>query len=65
MEPVRKSDPTPVDDVRKIRELLSAEFGNDVRKLGQHAQRVAEEFQERLGLKRIERPNRSENNAEN
>jgi len=42
---------TPVDDVRRIRTRLSRQFGNDVRKLGEHARRVAEEYRRKLGLK--------------
>jgi hypothetical protein len=41
---------TPVDDVRRIRERLSGEFGNDVRRLGEHARKVAEEYRDKLGL---------------
>ncbi|NLX13389.1 MAG: hypothetical protein GXY44_07025, partial [Phycisphaerales bacterium] len=34
--------PTAVDDVRRLRERLSAEFDGDVRRLAEHAERVVE-----------------------
>jgi len=47
----RRDAATPVDDVRRVRERLSREFGNDVRQLGEHARKVAEEYRGKLGLK--------------
>lgn len=44
---------TSVDDVRRIREKLSRQFDNDVRRLAEHAQKLADEQCERLGLKRV------------
>ncbi|MEK6674160.1 MAG: hypothetical protein AABZ47_00730 [Planctomycetota bacterium] len=45
---------TPVDDVRRVRERLSAEFNQDVSKLIDHAQKTAAPYHEKLGLKREE-----------
>ncbi len=45
---------TSVDDVRRIREQLSAEFGNDVQALAEHARQVTEQCREQLGLVRQE-----------
>ena len=54
VEPViRKQEETPVDDVRRVREKLSAEFGNDVEKLAEHARKVADEYRTKLGLKSV------------
>lgn len=47
---------TPVDDIRRVRERLSAEFGNDVDRLAEHARKVAEEYRSKLGLKRVPPP---------
>lgn len=44
-------DLTSLDDVRRVRERLSAEFDNDIRRLAEHAQRVAEQYQASLRLK--------------
>ncbi len=52
---VRKQEETPVDDVRRIREKLSAEFGNDVGKLAEHARKVAEEYRTKLGLRTVKK----------
>lgn len=56
MEPARKPEPTPVDDVRLVRENLAREAGNDIGKLIEHANRVADELREKLGLKHPEPP---------
>jgi len=57
VEPVvRKQEETPVDDVRRVREKLSAEFGNDVGKLAEHARKVADEYRAKLGLKSVKNP---------
>lgn len=57
IEPVvRKQEVTPVDDVRRVREKLSAEFGNDVERLVEHARQVTDEYRNKLGLKSIKSP---------
>lgn len=43
---------TPVDDVRGIRNRISAECGNDVRRLAAHVNQIGEALCERLGLRR-------------
>lgn len=48
---VRKQEATPVDDVRRVREKLSAQFDNDIDKLAEYACKVAEEYREKLGLR--------------
>lgn len=54
---------TPVTDVRRVRERLSAEFRNDPRLLAQHAEEVAARLQAKLGLRPVthdhERPDAS------
>ncbi|MBI4579970.1 MAG: hypothetical protein HY718_09730 [Planctomycetes bacterium] len=47
----RKTDETPVDDVRRVREKLSAETENDVHRLADRAKKTAEMLREKLGLK--------------
>lgn len=46
-----QTEETPVDDVRRVREKLSAEAGNDVHRLAAHARKVAEQMSKRLGLR--------------
>ncbi len=46
-----KTEETPVDDVRRVRKKLSAETGNDVNRLADHARQTAEKLREKLGLK--------------
>jgi len=48
---LREREVTPVDDVRHVREKLSAAFGNDVEKLAMHARKVAKEYAQKLGLR--------------
>ncbi|MBI2434496.1 MAG: hypothetical protein HYV26_16685 [Candidatus Hydrogenedentes bacterium] len=45
---------SPVDDVRRIREKLSRETGNDVRLLAERSRAIAEKLREKLGLKSTE-----------
>ncbi len=47
----RKTDQTPVDDVRRVRRKLSEETGNDVNRLADRARRTAEKLREKLDLK--------------
>lgn len=47
----REHETTPVDDIRRVRERLSAEFDNDVNRLAEHARKVAENLRKKLGLK--------------
>jgi hypothetical protein len=46
----------PVDDVRRIREALSARFGNDVRQLGEYARRIGEQKAAELGCPTVHKP---------
>lgn len=48
--------PTPVDDVRRIRERLTREAGGDIAKLAEEANLVAERLRKQLGLKIVEPP---------
>ncbi|MCC7291055.1 MAG: hypothetical protein IT449_03220 [Phycisphaerales bacterium] len=50
-KPVPKKEETCVDDVRRVREKLSDETGNDVNRLADHAQQITERLKEELGLK--------------
>jgi hypothetical protein len=45
---------TAVDDVRRVRERLSAETGNDVNRLADRARETAEKLRDKLGLKPVE-----------
>ncbi len=47
----RKSEETPVDDVRQVREKLSREADNDVNRLADRARQAAEKLRDQLGLK--------------
>ena len=52
VKPARtKTEETPVDDVRRVREKLSRETGNDVNRLADRARQVAEKLRDKLGLK--------------
>jgi hypothetical protein len=46
----RKTEETPVDDVRRVRRKLSEETGNDVRRLVDRAHETAERLRDKLGL---------------
>ncbi len=48
----RRIEETVVDDVRRVRERLSAETGNDVNRLADRARETAEKLRDKLGLKR-------------
>jgi len=47
----RKAEDTPVDDVRRVREKLSRETGNDVNRLADRARESAEKLRNELGLR--------------
>jgi hypothetical protein len=49
-------EPTPVDDVRRVREHLHEQFGGDIRKLAEHARRVTESLRVKLGLRIVTTP---------
>ena len=52
VKPARtKTEETPVDDVRRVREKLSRETGNNVNRLADRARQVAEKLRDKLGLK--------------
>ncbi|MFH0981618.1 MAG: hypothetical protein V2A79_08780 [Planctomycetota bacterium] len=51
----RTTEETPVDDVRRVREKLSAETGNDVHRLADRARQATEKLREKLGLRPAER----------
>lgn len=51
----RKTEETSVDDVRKVREKLSREAGDDINRLADRAREVAESLRDKLGLKRVKR----------
>ena len=52
MSEVRKIDhePTPVDDIRRVRDRLNREFDGDVHRLAAHARQVTENLRLQLGL---------------
>ena len=45
------AEQTPVDDVRRVRERLSRETGNDVNRLADRARQAAEKLRATLGLR--------------
>ena len=47
----KKAEETPVDDVRRVREKLSRETGNDVGRLIDRARDAAQKLRDKLGLK--------------
>jgi hypothetical protein len=47
----KRTEETAVDDVRRVREGLSAETGNDVNRLADRARETAEKLRDKLGLK--------------
>lgn len=51
-----ESEPTPVDDVRRVRERLSREAGGDIHKLVEESNRFFEIYREKLGLKLVKLP---------
>lgn len=57
MSKFEEREVTSVDDIRRVRERLSAEFDNDVDRLAEHARKVAENYREKLGFKRVMPPN--------
>ena len=46
-------DDSPVGDVRRVRESLSRQFDNDVRKLAEHAKQVTDALAGERGLRRV------------
>ena len=54
----KSHEATPVDDVRRVREEIHEEFAGDIRKVADHANQVAEEYREKLGLKVVLPPAR-------
>ncbi len=44
-------DQTPVDDVRRVREKLSQETGNDINRLADRVREAAEKLRDKLGVK--------------
>jgi hypothetical protein len=46
-----RREPTPVDDVRRVRQRLSRESAGDIRRQIQQANQVAEHWRQKLGLK--------------
>jgi hypothetical protein len=51
VKPARNTEETPVDDVRRVREKLSRETGNDVNRLADLARESAEKLRDELGLR--------------
>lgn len=49
----RMRERTPVDDVRRVREKLSARFDNDVDQLAEYVHEVARELRGKLGLRPV------------
>ena len=47
---------SPVEEVRAVREALSARFGQDIDRLADHASEVAAPLREKLGLRTVTPP---------
>ena len=43
-------EPTPVDDIRRVRDRLNRQFDGDVYRLAAHAREVTERLRQQLGL---------------
>ena len=56
--PKIKQSQTPVDDLRRVREKIHDECGGDLRKLAARANKTAEEYRQKLGLKVVQPPAR-------
>ncbi len=52
-KPVPRKEASCVDEVRRVRERLSEETGNEVHRLADHAQRITEQLKDELGLKTL------------
>lgn len=52
-KPAEPREPNAVDDVRRVRERLSDEFGGDLRRLAEHAEQVTEQHRETLRLRPV------------
>ena len=52
----RPSEPTAVDDVRRVRERLDRESDGDIYKHIEQSNRALEEYCEKLGLKVVQSP---------
>ncbi len=50
-----EADETALDDVRRVREKLSEETGDDTDRLADRAHEIAEQLSDRLGLKPVHR----------
>jgi hypothetical protein len=53
---VQRNEQTPVDDVRRVRRRISGEAGGDIHRQIEESQRIAELYQDRLGLKAVPAP---------
>lgn len=49
----RQEDESPVGDVRRVRERLSKQFGNDVRRLAEYVRQVGDQKARELGCEVI------------
>ena len=57
MPPSNKPHPTPVDDLRRVRERLSREAGGNIAKIAEQADRVAESLRKKIGFKKAKPAN--------
>lgn len=57
-QPDGKTQPTAVDDVRRVRERLDQESGGEIYKHIEQSNRALEKYREKLGLKVVQRPSR-------
>lgn len=58
-----QEDESPVGDVRRIREKLSEEFGNDVRRLGEYLRQVEKDTARELGCEVIRKTSEPQNSS--
>lgn len=52
----QSSEETAVDDVRKVREAIAREHGNDLRKHAEETRRIAAELRAKLNVKLVPAP---------
>jgi hypothetical protein len=53
-------EPTPVDDVRRVRERLHGEAGGNIHGVAEHARAAHEKYRASLGLKLVAAPRSSD-----
>jgi len=58
------AEPTPVDDVRRVRERLDQDAQGDIHALAEQSRAAVEQYRSRLGLKSVAAPSATARRAE-